>query len=311
MPDAIELVDTPPSYVPSRYGLLSVAQQPPDTARWRMGFMRDGADCMEAVSMQGMPCVTGATTPQVTGAAPFPQSDSFVIAAWRPCTLVGSDDVEELQATTEAVLTNGEGRALERVAMRGLTTTGVTVYPHLAADTAVSGTPWNSQPSGNRPQRQTAATSVTSAAVDVVEGLGLLEGYLAECYGGEGVIHVPRQALAHLGAYNLVDRDGQQLRTLGGNLVAAYSAPRQFYAPAGTVAADGQAWLYATGAVYVWRSPIQRNANATAEFIGVAGAKNDNYYVAYRTYAWSWDCCHLAAQVTLGGVVGGTAGGAT
>lgn len=310
MPDAVELIDTPASYVPLRYGLLDVAQQPPATGRWRMGFVRDPADCLEGVSMQGLPCVTGATTPEVTGGPPFPQSDPFIVAAWRPCTLVGDDDVEELRTETEAILTNGESRAFERVAMRGLTTTGVVVYPHLAADTVVSGSPWNNE-AGSRPVRQTAATAVTSGPVDVVEGLGLLEAYLAECYGGEGVIHVPRQALAHLGAYNLVDRDGQQLRTLGGNLVAAYSAPRQTFAPSGAPPGAGEAWLYATGAVYAWRGPIQRNAEATAEFLGIAGARNDNYYVAYRTYAWSWDCCHLAAQVTLGGVVGGTAGGVT
>lgn len=313
MPDAIELLDASASYTPLRFGLLSAAQQPDPTTRWRMGLEREQPECVEAVSLQGLPCTTGATTPAITGSSPWAQSDPFVIAAWTPCSPVGyGDNLEDLRTATDSALTNGEGRALERLVWTGATSTGVAVYPHLAEDTAVTGSPWNAGTgAGNRPQRQSAATTVTSAAVDVVEAVGLLEAYLAECYGGEGVIHVPRQALAHLGAYNLVDREGQQLRTLGGNIVAAYSAPRQSLSPAGAAAAAGEAWFYATGTAYVWRSPIQHNAAATSEFLNVAGARNDTYYVAYRTYAMSWDCCHLAAQVSLGGIVGGGIGGAT
>jgi hypothetical protein len=52
--------------------------------------------------------------------------------------------------------------------------------------------------------------------------------------------------------------------------------------------------------VTVRRSPVKRPGTRPADFVG--RAKNDTVYVAERTYVLDWDCCHLAAQVSLPGL---------
>jgi hypothetical protein len=314
MVDPVTLLDAAaPPYTPLRYGLLSVAA--PVVAgdpHWKNGFLRQPLVCIPAFSSLLTPCnATGgpSMSPSVTGGAPVLQSDVFRVWAWAPCSPVGwGDDLADLRRRTEAALTNGEGRAVEHVFWTGSpvfpTGSPGTVYPHLAANTPVAGTAMGA----NTVQRQSAATTVTSAAVDVVEALGLLEGALAACYGAEGVIHVPRQALAQLSYCGLVTKDGQQLRTLGGTLVAAYASNDRM-APDGTTPTAGQTYFYATGAVAMVRSDIVDRGRQPAEIIG--RTDNSTVYLVERAYAFTWDCCHLAAQVSLGGVVQGTVGAAT
>ena len=132
-------------------------------------------------------------------------------------------------------------------------------------------------------------------AVSVVDGFGLLEGYLGEEYGGQGVIHAPRGLAARVGDNGIVHREGQRLETVVGTFVVlggGYSLAN--VGPTGDAPPEGEAWLFATsrpiirrGEVYVTPDPdhfLQRGTN-------------DVEIVAQRAYAVSWECVLAAVRV--------------
>ncbi len=312
MPDAYELIEAGPAYKPLRFGLMSAVEQPLAQDHWRLGLLRQPIVCDGADSILALPCiVTGgpAMVPTVSG-APAIASEPFRVYAWIQCAPVGyGDDLADLRVRTEAALTNGEARAVEHIVWTGSpTATGVgggTMYPHLASNTPVAASPMGAL----TVEKQPAAQVLTSGtALDVVEAVGLLEGALGLCYGGEGVIHVPRSALVHLQARHIIEQQGQQLRTIGGNVVVGYSSNDRM-GPDGTTPAAGQGWFYATGGVQVYRSGINPRGVVPSEFVG--RRDNSTVYLVERTYAITWDCCLLAAQVQLGGIVSGAVGSAT
>lgn len=304
MPDAFVLVDGP-AFVPLRYGLLSVAPPSPEPdPHWMQGVQWTPDVCDGALTLTTV-CVTGVgpTGTPVTG-SPALAAQPFRVYAKIRCSPVGEgNDLAILRARAEAALTNGEARAVERVFWAGAAGNG-TIYPHLAANAVVSANAQGAQ----TVQVQSAATTVGGGTLDMVEAFGTLEGSLGNCYGGEGVIHVPRSALAQISNKNLATVQGGQLRTLGGNLVAAY-APSLRTAPDGTTPATGTAYLYATGAVKLWRGPIKHVGITPGEVVD--RRTNTAIYQAYRYYAIGWDCCHFAAAVSLGGDITGTVGAAT
>lgn len=289
-------VEAPP-FAPARYGLWSVVNEAIDAdAHWQAGVDYQPNPCGEANAVLDN-CPTGdelVKTPTADG-LPVIGAQPFTLYSWIDCSVTGFDGMAEMRSI--AALTNGEARGLERAFWTGAAQGG-TVYPHLAANTpvleALSGT-----------TLQTAATVVTGT-FDIVEGLGRLEGALSECYGGEGVIHIPTSALPHLVAWNLVVKDGERLRTWYGNRVAVY-APNVRTGPDGTTPASN-AWLYATGAITARRSDARPTSTVRE---AVNRAKNSLVMLVERTYVVGWDCCHLAAQVSLGGVITGTAAAAT
>lgn len=290
-----------PPFAPARYGLWSVVDQPIDSdPHWQAG-----------VDYQPNPCgAANATTdncPSGSDIVKTPTADGldtvgaqpFTVYAWIDCSATGF--VEDAELRGMAALTNGEARAIEAAFWTGSSIAGPdTVFPHLAADAAVVETGLS------QTVIQTAATVVTGT-YDVVEGLGRLEGALSACYGGEGVIHVPSSAVAHLATNGLIMKDGERLRTFYGNRVAVYS-PDPRVGPDGTTPASN-GWFYATGAITGRRSDPKIVPN------NIAGAlnrsKNSMVQLVERTYVIGWDCCHLAVQVSLGGVITGSAAAAT
>jgi len=311
--DSYELIEAGPAYTPLRFGLLSAVEQPLSQDRWRLGLLRQPPVCDGADSILALPClVTGGPSmvPTVTG-APLIASDPFRVYAWIQCSTMGwGDDLDALRARTLAALTNGEARSVEHTVWTGVpTATGVggagPVYPHLASNAQVLA----AQQGAATVEKQAAAQVLTSGtALDVVEGLAVLEGALASCYGAEGVIHVPRVALPLLRAQNVIEQQGQQLRTLGGNVVAGYASGDRM-GPDGTTPAAGQGWFYATGAVQVYRSGINDRGRTPGEIVG--RRDNSTVYLVERTYVVTWDCCLIAAQVQFGGIVSGAVGSAT
>lgn len=302
-----------PSVAPSRYGLFSAADMPaPDgDSHWLAGVDFEADTCAEALATtDGCPATGGVgdtptKSPSVTGIADM-GAEPFTVYAQIKCGPVGMvRDLAEFELRTTNALTRGEGRAVERVFWTGVAPGVSSIRPHLAANAAA----FTSSPSGAVvTQVQTAATVVTTGAVDVVEAIGKLEGALALCYGGEGIIHVPAEAVAHLAAWNLIVRDGDRLRTWYGNRVAVY-ASNDKEGPTGAVASAGQAWFYATGAILIRRTPIFGNSRIRQS---VDRSENLLFYAAERTYVVEMDmCCHLAAQVSLGGIVTGTQSTAT
>lgn len=281
-----------PAYAPSRYGLLSAADVADDGAmRWRNGGDTEALPCTEARALiLNCPVVTGMTkTPTVTGGIGIEGAEPFTVYAEISCGPVGQGDVG-IQANTVELLRRGEGRAAERVFWTG-TALGGTIRPHLAEDTVVTET----SPGGVMSTLQTAATVVTGSIVGAEAGLAYLEGALAECYGGEGIIHMPATLGSFLYSKGGAVKDGDRLRTGLGNKIAIYSSNNR-EGPDGTAPAAGRYWMYATGNVVVHRSGIEEASGARAS---LNRSENTFVYVAERTYLIHWDCCHLAQQVTL------------
>ncbi len=284
----------PPTRVPLPYGLLTAAEpQEEADPHWQMGVRFRPVPCGPAgITLEPCPSVTGGPNLSPTAFGVDTRgAGTFSPYAFIDCSTVGF--IEEAEQMATAMLTAGEARAVEREFWTGEFGT----RPHLAANAAVTGS--------DGVIEQTAATVITGAPVDVVEGLSLLEDGLASCYGNQGVIHATAKTLTHLKSENLVERDGPRLRSPSGHLFAI-GCGYPGTGPDGTLPAGGHHWMYATGAVSVRRGPIVLPAPQFAQITD--RRKNDVVQVAYRTYVIGWDCCHFAVLVRLGGLVEGTVG---
>lgn len=291
MAGARQLVDAP-GFTPLPYGLWEAAQKPaaPGT-HWQQG-----------VTWQDR-CPTGGTTYDEciavtgTGSPPAPAELSanveqtlrgatpITVYAQFDCATVGLSDAE--RAASDA-LARVEQQQLERAFWTGASGGQDVAFPHLAAEAEVL--------DDQGVVLQTAASPVVTGGVDVAHGLGLLEQELADCYAGQGVIHVPRSALPTLTAWKLAREDGNgRLMTPGGNLIAVGGGYRGT-GPDGAAAAAGTAWIYATGAVFGYRSQVTVHPARQS----IDRSTNTYRMIAQRTYVLGWECCHLAAHVTLG-----------
>jgi hypothetical protein len=271
---------------------------PPDNVHWQNGvtyrtlcptLTATLSTYDECISVTGTTLVTGAgappapaaktdnVTPVYRGATPFTVYTEF------DCSAVGNPDFEK--AGTDS-LTRVEPWEVERAFWTGLSGGQTVVFPHLAANAQVV--------DAQNILLQTAATQVTGTALHVTQALGALEGQLADCYDGVGVIHIPQRALPRFDALGLIHKNGPVLTTLNGNQVAV-GAGYPGSAPDGTAASGSTVWIYATGAVFGYRSPVR--------VLGMPGAmdraKNTIKMIAERTYVLGWDCCHFAVPVDI------------
>lgn len=290
------LIVNPPAFTPSPYGLLSVVQQvTADGPHWQNGITWQSR-CLSPMGRRTYDeciVVTGGGDPppepgpkenvvslELRGAQPFTVYAKF------DCALVGMD--EALKIATDA-LAQSEPWQVERGFWNGSDSEAHrVVFPHLAHNAVVL--------DDQGIELQSPASIVVTGAVDVATGLGLLESSLANCYNGVGVIHVPTKLLPTLQAYNLVIAQNGKLKTLNGNLVAVGSG-YPGTSPTNVAPAAGESWMYATGAVFMYRSDIRIPADRVSS---VNRATNTREMIAERTYVLGWDCCHYAVLVDLG-----------
>lgn len=296
------LISAPP-FTPLRYGLLSVATDATATAptHWQAGITwqshcPDGNgtydDCVidNAIgtgTIADPPIKVATTGFDLRGATPFTVYARFDCSApgfWEQ----GNDRAIE-------ALTRVEGFEVERIFDTGIAPrqggSPVTAYPHLRGPALVA--------DDTGAVLQPPVEIITTTPVDIVEALGRLEAALAECYHGQGVIHVPTRVAAELSSNFLITKQGDQLITTVGNRVAlgsGYSGG----SPTGVVT-DDVAWIYATGAVFYYRSDVMIIEN-TAIF---DRSNNTMEALAERQYVIGWDCCLLAIPVYVGGVESG------
>lgn len=294
----------PPPFTPSPYGLLSVVELvTPPSVHWQNGVTWEtrcvsvgmgSATYDECIAVTGVgsvpePSVKADNIDTANrGATPFTPYVRF------DCSSVGNDDAARVAANA---LAQSEPWQVERVFWTGLVDGKTLAFPHLAANATVL------DPQGIT--LQSAASVVVTGSFDAAAGLGLLEAALADCYDGVGVIHVPVKALPTLAAWGLVRRDGgrdgingqlgRQLRTANGNLVSV-GAGYPGTSPAGVAAGVEQSWIYATGAVFAYRGPVQYSRERES----INRENNTLSMIAERTYVLGWDCCHAAILVDLG-----------
>lgn len=241
------------------------------------------SDCLSVTGVGGQPPLAPALASNVTvtnrGATPFTVYAEF------DCSPVGNIDP---RAQADVALSRVEDYAVERAFWTGQAANQQVVWPHLAANAQLLDT--------NGIVLQSAASqAVTGSNVDVVQALGQLEGSLATCYGGKGVIHIPRLAVPAFDAWNLITDDGTgKLVTKAGNTVilgGGYPGT----SPAGVQPAAPQCWIYATGQMFGFRSEVMvRTMPETLDRVA-----NTIKAQAERTYVLGFECCLIAAQINV------------
>ena len=152
---------------------------------------------------------------------------------------------------------------------------------------------------GNTPNLVADADTLTSGgAVSPAAALALAEDYIAANYGSLGVIHVTRGGLMVLGETRLIQASGSRLTTLAGTPVVA-GAGYPGTGPDGNPAAAGSGWLYASPALFGYRSDIITSSATPGDLLD--RSSNDLYAIAERVYALGYDDCGVgAAQFDIG-----------
>lgn len=298
MSNSMRLHVDPPTYTPSPFGLLAVADIRQDDSHWQMGVSWEDicggtgttvADCdtsAPVVTGSGMIPVKAPTTQRTLyGATPF--------TVYTEIDCSPPDFYDNAESLTQQALNRFESFQVERTFWTGIAmdrnqTGGFqnAVLPHLAANAAITETY-----QGRTTTLQMASTVVTGVPLNVVDALGALEGALAGCLNGTGVIHVP-QSLAPTLAL-ILTRQGNKFLTPNGNVVAIGSG-YPGTSPTGTAPALGTAWMYATGPVFGYRSTPKMYASPTQSF---DHSVNTMKAIVERTYVLGYDCCNFAQLV--------------
>lgn len=280
------MANCPPLYVeapaitPYQYGLFSVASMPPEDAdpHWQCGIEYQPLSCDRAF-VTADDCETATPTPkEVAEGVGIVEAEPFTIFDGFNCHIVGFTEAE-IMARARAALELGERRAVEREYWTGEHGTAL----HLADPSAVV---LNAVPA------PTAAD-----ALHIVGGLAALENYLADNYGGVGVIHAPRGVSAFLSRFHLASVVGSRIQTLVGTPVALGGGYVVNTGPDGTPAPPGTAWMYATGQVVVRRSAPWVNPNSVAAALN--RTTNNVTLLAERTVIVSHECVLAAVLVTI------------
>lgn len=142
-----------------------------------------------------------------------------------------------------------------------------------------------------------------TGALHIVSGIGVLEAWLADNYGGTGVIHAPVGVASLLGKHHQFDPAYDCLTTWAGNRVVVGGGYTTNVGPAvrpaaGEVAPAGEAWLYITPPVRIRREA--RHNVIDREWQGLNTLVNDRTALAEATFVPEVACCMAAAvRVTL------------
>ena len=286
---ARQLIDLPSAFTALPYGLWDSIQHPAaGGVHWQQGITwiercptGDSTydECL-AVTGTGAPPEPPVKTANIDQA--FRGATPFTVYAEFECSPVGIPEAERIASDA---LDRVEQQQVEAAFWTGIAGGQPVVFPHLAADTEVV--------DGDIVLQPVASTVVTGA--DVVYALGELEQDLADCYAGQGLIHVPHAALPTLAAAGLIREVDGRLLTTAGNVVVVgdgYTGT----GPDGTTPAAGTTWIYATGAGWGYRSDVYVSRLRDS----LDRSANTIRMLAERTYTVGYECCLLAAHIVLG-----------
>lgn len=269
---------------PPRYSLIVAADalEGPEITdgRWQQGFTWDverhsggGLLAHESNGQGGSAAISGETElVDLVG-------DPYIVWATHECSTFGFKEHEYVERAARLL------KAVESF--------------HLAAelwDGAVAAAESNR----NRFLSAADCDTLTSTAVSVVTGVGLIEDALAfYLRGGAGMIHVTPQVLTHMCNAQIVERDGKVWRTCNGHKVVAdagYSGDGE-----GAAVADSSSqFIYGTDMIDVLLGDIM-TPNATEAFQEMDRTVNTVTVRAQRMAGWRWDGqAHVNAEVNVG-----------
>lgn len=288
MAGARPIVD-PPQFTSLPYGLWESIQHPTPPSHWQHGVTwiercaRGDTTYDECISVTGTGSPPGPASKTANVLQEFRGATPVTVYAEFECSPVGIGEAE--QAATEA-LSRVENNRLEAAVWTGLSGAQTTVFPHLAADAEVLD-------ADGIILQTTVSVCITGA--DIAEVLGGLENCLADCHSGQGLIHIPPEALPTFYAWNLaIERDGALFTPAGHRIVVGTGYTGS--SPDGSVPAAGTTWIYATGPMFGYRGDVF----FTRERDSFDRAENTMQMIAERTYVVGFECCHFAALVNLG-----------
>lgn len=259
------------------FGLLSVAytDERPDDRLALAGVQYEGRGCAPVfVSPADCPPAQRPEDDFYDGREWVLSGDPYVVWADHRCRLVGDTTTGPEERAREALRLR-EGTAHER---------------QLAAALPLLEARENLTPAGG--------------AVGAVDGLALLESYARAAYGGTPTFHATPQVATVLGAHGALARVSGRLETVLGSYVAAGAGYIDAEGPAPIPAEEGdplvpipagvgESWLYVTGPVGVWRSPVQTYPVDMVQ-------RNEHGALADRAAALTVECIVAAVLVRTG-----------
>lgn len=284
----------PPVFRPLPFRLRDAVDGPhPFTGHQKLGVYFQPDDCAFPLETSAE-CLTGiGATKTPTGGANWRAADSFVVYTWIDCDLVGmgqgQDAVNALRQRTQRAHENNVQTVVERVFWTG---GDFATSQYLAADTPIT-----EVVGGSTVTLQTGATTVVTGTYDITKAISLLEGAMADCYGGVPLIHVPREVTPFLVANHLIKESNTVLKTVGNNSIVVPGPGYPGTGPDGAEPDPGTTWIYATGSVKMWASEPVFTAGTAAELLD--RETNSTVLILEQRFMFGWDCCHFAIQVDL------------
>lgn len=268
------LVDAP-AVEPYQFGLLSVAQIREGEGKWQIGGVEfDSDQCAEGGYVVG-PCAARPGDhdkhhPQ--GLDTVRGSNPFGVYVRAECNAVGFQEAAAIARRRVGVV---EARVVEQFFSREVLGREDVAFP----------------------LRREARP------VPVQYAIGVLEQHAGMHYGGVPTLHVPRWMWPWVPTQDTTDTGPVQktkLNTLvsfgAGYLDDPFSPPDAGTVPAppgaGGTFRGGTAWLFASGAVRVWRAP-------TAVYEAFEEKSNTRLALGERPYAVDWDCYLAAVLVDM------------
>lgn len=279
------LVPAPPldTYSGGLYSAASPQVPPAGDPHWQCGVMHEVNGCADVdVWAETCPPETPADKPQnyvpawVTG-TPF----HAVVGV--DCSLPGNT-LEQFRQRLVNAMTVGAQTTVERVYWTGEQGNRPRLAGPAAADPDAPG--------------EGEVAVLTTSAVSVADGTSLLESYLASHYKGTGVIHAPAGIATYADSLRLVHGNpGGALRTILGTRWAFGRGYEVNTGPGGAAAADGTAWMYATGRVGIWQSEIFLPNESDLQAAFDRRTNETNLFVE-QTFVLTHECVTAAVQVT-------------
>lgn len=278
-----------PAITPASATLLDyVSWQDAPDSKWLNGITYrtqcgDTSTTFDYCSVTGSPTLPNPTKEQ-TGDISYRGATPFTVYSRIDCSPPGFwNDAENLVMTQ---LAQTESRTVETAFWTGEIADGAgTVYPHLASNVEVYDT--------EAPLTvllQPAASVPITGAINVVRALSALEESLGECYNAVGTIFVTMHTFNRMVAEHLLDfRNGRYVTKKGNWVVPGYGFPGT--SPAGADRTPGQAWMYATGNVFGYRTAPKQVGSLEESF---RRDVNTLEMIVERTYLITWDCCLFA-----------------
>jgi hypothetical protein len=272
---------TGPVYVPApnpllpRYGLFQVATGPLDLPQnARSGGLQYEISTCTLPKEYEVECQETHNTKVITSGVTVVTGAPFIVYSAIQCDTVGLVNwgQDRVQRFLYDQLVAGEQATVESIFSQGL--------------------------AGQLPSLQGATNLGT--AVGPVQAIAKLESWLYARYGLKGVIHAPVYAAPYLSGSHAIDREGSygneewytDMRTCVslGNYANV--------GPTGSAAAVGEAWIYITGAVAIWRTP---DNDLFVPPMGQVINRSTNVLtiVMEREYIVTYDCFAAAVLTTL------------